>query len=93
MVIKGYLPPSTRSRKIRKPIVLAHETGILMIELMYAVVKYGNRGSSSIDLFTEVSIQTMCHVQLLQGPFLQKHFFNIHFTPWKFNIAPEKLWL
>ena len=55
--IKGYLPP-TRSRKIRKLIDLAHETGILMIKLVYAVVKYGNRRSSSIDVFTEVFIQT-----------------------------------
>ena len=38
-------------------IYIAHATGILMIKLVYAVVKYGNGRSSSVDVFTEVSFK------------------------------------
>ena len=55
-----------------------------MIKLVYAVVKYGNGRSSSVDVFTEVSFK---HVSLAiaAGSLLQKYFFNIHLTPKQFS--------
>ena len=94
--IKGYSPP-TRSRILRKLIDLTHATGILMIKLVYAVVKYGNGRSSSVDVFTEVSFKhasfasaagSLFTEALFQHPFNAETVFHV-----KPNIPnPRHLW-